>query len=311
LTIKSKRNAAMNNANSTSPRPVVEIRNLSRNFDQKWALQDVSLQIPQGGVFGLIGSNGAGKTTLIKHILGSHYAQTGSVRVFGMDPVASPVEVLSRLGYMSEDRDIPGWMRIAEIINYTRAFYPSWDAHYAEELRELFDLDPKARIRDLSRGQAARVCLLLALAHRPELLVLDEPSSGLDPVVRRDILTAIVRTIAEEGRTVVFSSHLLDEVERLADRIAILHEGRIVLQDQLDVVRESFHRVTLRFDEALSEPPPMPGAIERQGRGQEWTYLCRSDRELLLQAAKRLNAAVVQESSPSLDDIFISTVNRN
>jgi ABC-2 type transport system ATP-binding protein len=228
-----------------------------------------------------------------------------------MDPVASPVEVLSRLGYMSEDRDIPGWMRIAEIINYTRAFYPSWDTHYAEELRELFDLDPKARIRDLSRGQAARVCLLLALAHRPELLVLDEPSSGLDPVVRRDILTAIVRTIAEEGRTVVFSSHLLDEVERLADRIAILHEGRIVLQDQLDVVRESFHRVTLRFDEALSEPPPMPGAIERQGRGQEWTYLCRSDRELLLQAAKRLNAAVVQESSPSLDDIFISTVNRN
>jgi ABC-2 type transport system ATP-binding protein len=282
----------MNNANSTSPRPVVEIRNLSRNFDQKWALQDVSLQIPQGGVFGLIGSNGAGKTTLIKHILGSHYAQTGSVRVFGMDPVASPVEVLSRLGYMSEDRDIP-------------------DTHYAEELRELFDLDPKARIRDLSRGQAARVCLLLALAHRPELLVLDEPSSGLDPVVRRDILTAIVRTIAEEGRTVVFSSHLLDEVERLADRIAILHEGRIVLHDQLDVVRESFHRVTLRFDEALSEPPPMPGAIERQGRGQEWTYLCRSDRELLLQAAKRLNAAVVQESSPSLDDIFISTVNRN
>ncbi|MFN9343453.1 MAG: ABC transporter ATP-binding protein, partial [Planctomycetota bacterium] len=244
-------------------------------------------------------------------ISGSHYAQTGSVQVFGMDPVSHPVEVLGRLGYMSEDRDLPGWMRVAEILNYTRAFYPSWDQPYAEELRQLFDLNPKARIRDLSRGQAARVCLLLALAHRPELLVLDEPSSGLDPVVRRYILAAIVRTIAEEGRTVVFSSHLLDEVERLADRIAILHEGRIVLTEQLDVVRESFHRVTLRFDEALSEPPPMPGAIERQGRGQEWTYLCRADREVLLQAAKRLSAAVVQESSPSLDDIFIGTVNRN
>ncbi|MFO0260824.1 MAG: ABC transporter ATP-binding protein, partial [Planctomycetota bacterium] len=256
----------MDNLNSAWSKPVIEIKNLSRNFDQKWALQDVSLEIPRGGVFGLIGSNGAGKTTLIKHILGSHYAQTGSVQVFGMDPVSHPVEVLGRLGYMSEDRDLPGWMRVAEILNYTRAFYPSWDQPYAEELRQLFDLNPKARIRDLSRGQAARVCLLLALAHRPELLVLDEPSSGLDPVVRRDILAAIVRTIAEEGRTVVFSSHLLDEVERLADRIAILHEGRIVLTEQLDVVRESFHRVTLRFDEALSEPPPMPGAIERQGR---------------------------------------------
>jgi ABC-2 type transport system ATP-binding protein len=301
----------MDNLNSAWSKPVIEIKNLSRNFDQKWALQDVSLEIPRGGVFGLIGSNGAGKTTLIKHILGSHYAQTGSVQVFGMDPVSHPVEVLGRLGYMSEDRDLPGWMRVAEILNYTRAFYASWDQSYAEELRQLFDLNPKARIRDLSRGQAARVCLLLALAHRPELLVLDEPSSGLDPVVRRDILAAIVRTIAEEGRTVVFSSHLLDEVERLADRIAILHEGRIVLTEQLDVVRESFHRVTLRFDEALSEPPPMPGAIERQGRGQEWTYLCRADREVLLQAAKRLSAAVVQESSPSLDDIFIGTVNRN
>jgi len=301
----------MDNLNSASPQPVIEIRNLSRNFDQKWALQDVSLEIPKGGVFGLIGSNGAGKTTLIKHILGSHYAQTGSVRVFGMDPVAQPVEVLRRLGYMSEDRDVPSWMRVAEILNYTRAFYPTWDTHYAEELRQLFDLDPKARIRDLSRGQTARVCLLLALAHRPELLVLDEPSSGLDPVARRDILAAIVRTIAEEGRTVVFSSHLLDEVERLADRIAIIHEGRIVLEDQLDVVRESFCRVTLRFDEPLAEPPALPGAIERNGRGQEWTYLCRADRELLLQAAKRLSANIVQESTPSLDDIFISTVNGN
>jgi len=163
----------------------------------------------------------------------------------------------------------------------------------------------------LSTGEKRRVCLAGVLVCRPGLLLLDEPSSGLDPVVRRDILAAIVRTIAEEGRTVVFSSHLLDEVERLADRIAIIHEGRIVLEDQLDVVRESFCRVTLRFDEPLAEPPALPGAIERNGRGQEWTYLCRADRELLLQAAKRLSANIVQESTPSLDDIFISTVNRN
>lgn len=257
----------MGNLNSGFSQSVVEIRDLSRNFNQKRALQGVSLVIPRGGVFGLIGSNGAGKTTLIKHLLGSHHAQSGSVRVFGLDPVEHPVEVLGRIGYMSEDRDVPNWMRVSELLSFTRAFYPNWDRSYAEELRQLFDLDPAARIRDLSRGQTARVCLLLALAHRPELLVLDEPSSGLDPVVRRDILAAIVRTIAEEGRTVVFSSHLLDEVERLADRIAILHEGQIVLEDQLDAVRESFCRVTLRFAEALAAPPFAAWSHRSPGQG--------------------------------------------
>lgn len=183
---------------------VIDIEHLSRSFGKTQALQDVSLRVPRGGVYGLIGSNGAGKTTLIKHILGSHYAQSGSVSVFGLDPVTDPVGVLGRIGYMSEDRDIPAWMRVQEIIGFTRSFYPAWDTGYAAELLELFELDPKQKIRYLSRGQAARVCLLLALSHRPELLVLDEPSSGLDPVIRRDILTAIVKTTSDDGRTVLF-----------------------------------------------------------------------------------------------------------
>jgi ABC-2 type transport system ATP-binding protein len=202
----------------------------------------VNLSIPRGAVYGLVGENGAGKTTLIKHFLGLLRAQSGSVRVFGLDPVADPVGVLSRIGYLSEERDLPGWMRVDELIRYSRAFYPGWDDAYAEELRQTFGLDASATIKNLSKGQRARAGLLVALAYRPELLVLDEPSTGLDPVVRRDILDAIIRTIADEGRTVLFSSHLLDEVERVADHVTMISHGEIVMSGTLADIRES-HRV--------------------------------------------------------------------
>ncbi|HJQ37029.1 MAG TPA: ABC transporter ATP-binding protein [Thermoanaerobaculia bacterium] len=222
--------------------PVIDVNQLSRRFDTKTALDDVTLSVPRGAVYGLVGANGAGKTTLIKHILGLLRAQGGSVRVFGLDPVADPVGVLSRIGYLSEENDLPGWMRLDELIRYSRAFRPSWDDDYAEELRQSFALDPAAKIKNLSKGQKARVGILIALAYRPDLLVLDEPSSGLDPIVRRDILGAIIRTVADEGRTVLFSSHLLEEVEQVADYVTMINKGRIVLSAPLEEIREA-HRV--------------------------------------------------------------------
>jgi len=219
--------------------PVIAIADLSRRFGSKAALDGVTLSISRGGVYGLVGANGAGKTTLIRHILGLLRAERGSVRVFGLDPVADPVGVLSRIGYLSEENDLPGWMRVDELIRYSRAFYPAWDDAYAEELRRQFTLDPAARIATLSKGQKARAGLLVALAYKPELLVLDEPSSGLDPVVRRDILEAIIRTIAHEGRTVLFSSHLLDEVERVADHVTMINDGRIALSAPLEALKQS------------------------------------------------------------------------
>jgi ABC-2 type transport system ATP-binding protein len=221
--------------------PVINVSELTRRFGAKTALASVSVCMPRGAVYGLVGANGAGKTTLIKHILGLLRAERGSVRVFGLDPVADPVGVLSRIGYLSEENDLPGWMRVDELIRYSRAFYPAWDDGYAEELRREFALDASAKIKSLSKGQKARVGLLIALAYRPELLVLDEPSSGLDPVVRRDILGAVIRTIADEGRTVLFSSHLLDEVERVADHVTMIDEGRIVVSAPLAEIKES-HR---------------------------------------------------------------------
>lgn len=221
---------------------VITVSELTRRFGTKTALASVSVSVPRGGVYGLVGENGAGKTTLIKHMLGLLRAQQGSVRVFGLDPVADPVGVLSRIGYLSEERDLPGWMRVDELIRYSRAFYPAWDDAYAEQLQQQFALDPSATVANLSKGQKARVGLLVALAYRPELLLLDEPSSGLDPVVRRDILDAIIRTIADEGRTVLFSSHLLDEVERVADHVTMISHGQVVLSAPLATIKES-HRV--------------------------------------------------------------------
>src|SRR5687768_7364897 len=131
--------------------PVIEIRGLTREFGTKRALANVTLSVPRGMVYGLVGANGAGKTTLIRHVLGLLKAQTGSVSVFGRDPVKEPVAVLSRVGYLSEQGDLPGWMRIDELLRYTQAFYPMWDAKYAEELREQFALDPSARVKNLSK----------------------------------------------------------------------------------------------------------------------------------------------------------------
>lgn len=224
---------------------VVQIEGLTRRFGSRAALDDVSLTLPRGGVYGLVGANGAGKTTLIRHILGLLRAERGTVRVFGRDPVADPVGVLSRIGYLSEENDLPGWMRVGELMRYTRAFYPAWDDAYANELREAFGLDPAAKVGSLSKGQKARAGLVVALAYRPELLVLDEPSSGLDPIVRRDILGAVFRTIAGEGRTVLFSSHLLDEVEQVADHVTMIADGHIVLSGALGELKASHGNATL------------------------------------------------------------------
>ena len=287
---------------------VIEVTGLTRRFGPKIALDDVRLSVPRGTVFGLVGVNGAGKTTLIRHVLGLLKAAEGSVRVFGRDPAADPAGVLSRVGYLSEEPELPGWMRVGQLVRYTAAFYPSWDPAYAEALRQSFAIDPSARVKHLSKGQRARVGLVLALAHRPELLVLDEPSSGLDPIVRRDILGAIIRTVAEEGRTVLFSSHLLHEVERVADRVALIDAGRVVFSGALDDIKQTHHRLTLRFPEARPQPPPLAGALSWEGHGSEWAAVCAGRLDDLDREAATCGAQVVERRTPSLDEIFVARV---
>jgi len=286
----------------------VEIRDVTRRFGATLALDGVNLEVPRGTVFGLVGANGAGKTTLIRHVLGLLKAQSGLVRVFGGNPVADPAGVLVRVGYLSEENDLPGWMRVAELLRYSRAFYPSWDDAYAEQLRQTFELSPTARIGSLSKGQRARTGLLVALAYRPELLVLDEPSSGLDPIVRRDILGAIIRTIAEEGRTVLFSSHLLDEVERVSDHVALINHGRMIFSAPLDDLKETHRCLTLRFEEPRAQPPTLPGVLTWQGAGHEWSAVCRDGSGELASAIEVSGARIVADRVPSLDEIFMARV---
>jgi ABC-2 type transport system ATP-binding protein len=288
------------------PDTIIDVQNVTRRFGDKVALDDVNFRVPAGSVVGLVGENGAGKTTLIKHISGLLKAQSGLVRVFGHDPVAKPVEVLSRIGYLSEEPDMPGWMRVRQLIRYVSAFYPHWDANYAEQLRREFDLDPAAKVKQLSKGQRARAGLLIALAYRPALLVLDEPSSGLDPVVRRDILGAIIRTIADEGRTVLFSSHLLAEVERVSDQVAMIQSGRILFCDSMEHIKQTHARLTLRFEDSRSSPPALAGALSWDGSGHEWTAVCAGQTNRLCEAAQQLGARIVAQAGVSLDEIFLA-----
>jgi ABC-2 type transport system ATP-binding protein len=289
---------------------VVQVEHLSRRFGRTVALDDLSLSVPRGAVFGIVGANGAGKTTLIRHLLGLLSPQSGTVRLFGRDPVADPVGVLGRVGYLSEENDLPPWMRVRELLRYLQGFYPGWDADFAEQLRSNFALDTAARVRELSRGQKARTGLLAALAYRPELLILDEPSTGLDPLARRDILTAVLRTVAQEGRTVLFSSHLLDEVERVSDHVALVDKGRIVVQGPLDEVRQAHRLLTVRFEGPRPRPPEVAGLFGWEGCGREWSAVsCLSVSEVQAVAAT-WGADVVDEQSPTLDKIFVARVGR-
>lgn len=287
---------------------MIEVHELTRSFGKTLALDGVNLEVGQGTVFGLVGENGAGKTTLVKHILGSLQAQSGSVRVFGKDPVSEPVEVLSQIGYLSEDRDLPGWMRVGELIRYTQAFYPDWDERFSEELRACFELPLDAKIKRLSRGQKARIGLLVALAYRPNLLLLDEPSSGLDAAVRRDILSAIIRTVADEGRTVFFSSHLLDEVEQVADYVAMIHEGKVVFCSSVDQIRSKHRKGVLRFKTAVDTIPTLPGLLHAEGEGREWSVVFDTTEGNFGESASEHDASLVEEQEASLETVFLARV---
>lgn len=285
---------------------IVDLQNVSRYFGSKVALDDVSLTVEKGTVLGLVGENGSGKTTILKHVLGLLKPDKGSVKVFGLDPVTDPVPVLAQIGYLSEEDILPGWMRISELQRYMQGFYATWDQEYADQLVREFDLDRDAKLLGLSKGQRARAGLMAALAYRPELLLLDEPSSGLDPIVRRDILGAIVRTIAEEGRTVLFSSHLLGEVDRVADKVAMIKNGKIAFCEPLDDLKEGHLQLTVLFPQPRPVAPRIPGAIAAEGNGKEWSVVFKGTPEQAQAAVADIDATIADQRWASLDEIFVA-----
>lgn len=290
---------------------VVEVDDLSRQFGTTLALDHVHYQAGEGRAYGLVGVNGAGKTTLIKHLLGLLRAKSGSVRIFGRDPVHHPVEVLGQIGYLSEQRDLPEWMSIEQLMRYTRAYYPNWDNDYAFELLETFHLDHSNKIKDLSKGMRAQVGLVAAVAHRPRLLILDEPSSGLDAMVREDILDAIVRTVSDDGRTVIFSSHLLDEVERMSDHITMIDAGRVVLDGELNTIVRRHQCSSVRFPAHQDRQPKISGTLALDGGGHSWNVIHETAPEQFRAAAAAAGGELTQSRDATLQEVFLARVGRN
>jgi len=286
--------------------PVLEITGLGRQFGRVIALDGVDLTVAEGSVYGLVGENGAGKTTLVQHILGLLRAHQGRVRVFGLDPVENPPAVLADIGYLAENHELPDWLRLDEYLRYLEAFYPRWDRDHAAHLCDRFELDTTRKLGRFSKGQRARAALIGALAYRPRLLLLDEPSSGLDPLARRDLLEAVIRSVVGDGRTVFFSSHLLEEVERVADRIAMLENGRLVFDSSMDEVLEDHHLVTIRFQHPQWQAPRIESALSCQGSGRDWTLLFADPPETWHQHLAESGASVVDTRSASLEEIFLS-----
>jgi ABC-2 type transport system ATP-binding protein len=215
----------------------IEARQLTRAFGRLCAVNDVSIEVPQGTVFGLLGSNGAGKSTLLKLLAGHLRPTSGMAAV--LDKPVSPEDAARwlRIGYVSQSRYLPGWMTAAECLGFARALRPQWDDAKVANLVARLELQLDVKIRDLSRGHYVRVQIALALAHNPEVILLDEPTSGLDPAGRRELLALLVDEIGLRGRTVVFSSHLVEDIERMADSVAIIDNGRIVACGPLETLK--------------------------------------------------------------------------
>ena len=290
---------------------IVEVEGLSRRFGGKQALANVSYRAGEGLVYGLVGVNGAGKTTLIKHMLGLLRAKSGSVRIFGEDPARHPVEVLREVGYLSEERDLPDWTSIRQLLTFTKAHFPTWDDAYAEELLETFKLDPTNLIKNLSKGMRAQAGLIAAVAHRPRLLILDEPSSGLDAVVREDILNAVLRAVSEDGRTVIFSSHLLYEVERMSDHVTMINAGTVHLDGRLDELQARHQTSEISLESRNAPATDLPGVLSAEViQDSRWKIVHETSAGDFTAAVTAAGGSVEESRTAMLLEVFVARVGR-
>lgn len=226
--------------------PAIELQDISKSFRNNAVLRGVTLCVELGKTYAFLGRNASGKTTTIRMLLGLLPRDGGTIRVLGLDPADDALELRRRVGYLAEDQTMYGWMQIEEILRFVAPFYPTWDHELALKYVRDFDLPLGAKIKHLSKGQNVRLGLVLALAHRPELVILDDPTIGLDPIMRRQFNRDLITHLQGEGRTVFYSSHLLYEVEPVADEVAILHEGRIVRQADTESLRRDVKQLVLR-----------------------------------------------------------------
>ncbi len=223
--------------------PAIRVEGVRKHFRDSEVLKGVSFEVQPGQTFAFLGRNAAGKTTTIRMLLGLLAPDAGSVSVLGINPQTNPLAVRRRVGYLAEDQRMFGWMTVAEIVRFVAPFYDAWDQALADRYLQQFDLPRKTKIRHLSKGQNVRLGLVLALAHRPEVVILDDPVLGLDPIMRKEFNRDLIAHLQGEGRTLLYSSHLLYEVEPVADAVGILHHGQIVRQGSTEELREQVKRL--------------------------------------------------------------------
>jgi len=296
--------APLNTTTDCRP-PLVVSEGLCKSFSSQQVLKGVDMAIPAGAVVGLVGTNGSGKSTLIKCLLGLLKPTRGKATLFGEDPWNLSTKSKGKLGYVPQVVQLYPWMRVEQIVAYTSAFYENWDPDWAELLLNRMDLPRNHRIGPLSTGQQQKLALVLALGHRPELLVLDEPVASLDPIARRELLRSLMELTLDNQHTVLFSTHITSDLERVATHIAFLQEGRIALFDELDAIKDRVKRLRLKSTGALPKNLQIRGALRMRVDGnQALVAVTDLDDNLLHEIRSKYNAEIMIEDL-NLEEIFV------
>jgi ABC-2 type transport system ATP-binding protein len=290
---------------TTNPDYAMEAEGISHSFGGTVALKNFTLRVPRGGIYGFLGRNGAGKTTAIKIFAGLIHPQTGSASVLGSIPTELTAEQRQRIGYVSEKQILPVTSKVRNLIQYTSQFYPDWDGELCTRLTTRFRIDLNKKISALSQGGQRQMAFILALAQRPELLILDEPASTLDVVARREFLDEILDLVREGGPTVFFSTHILTDIERVADHIGIIADGSLKVSEPLDELKETVRQVRFHSTQGNLDSISLPETIAvRKSKGELLVTARIRDEALVQEAAKRAQAEYEMQNL-SLEDIFV------
>lgn len=286
---------------------IIDFKDVSKKFGKQSALNKLNMAIPEGCIYGLVGRNGAGKSTSLRMIMNMLQPDSGSIQVMGYAPHELPLALRQQIGYSSDSLPLIPWLKVGQLLQDNGAFYPGWDPEYVTLWLRRLSLDSNKRIFSLSRGERQKLAFLMAIGHRPRLLILDEPAGGLDPVVRQEFLESLIELLNETGTTIVLSSHQLHELERIAEYIGLIEDGQMYLETELESLRARMRRVILMGIEIKPESPldqvALVDAIRRPGY-MELIY-SQWDEHKAHQLAQQFPRASMDVQPLNLEEIFI------
>lgn len=283
---------------------MIEIKDLKKSFDGFYALNGINAKVEKGSVYGLVGPNGSGKTTLIKHMAGVFIPDSGSITIDGQE-VYENVSVKSRMFYIPDELYFFPQASILDMKKYYKSIYPSFDEVRFKKLQEVFPIDPKKNLKRFSRGMQKQAAFWLGICVRPDIMLLDEPVDGLDPVMRRKVWSVLLQDVAERGMTVFVSSHNLRELEDVCDHVGIMHEGKVILERSLTELQNNIIKLQVAFEGELPEEVNKLNVLNRQQSGRIWIFIVRGDREEILSEINKLEPLLVDALPLSLEEIFI------